>query len=376
MALIKLNTRSIPDDAVTPDKVSQNLGRRNLIINGAMQVAQRGTSHSGIGGGGYYSLDRWQYQEGGGATPEYNFTQDTDAPVGYSKSLKIECAVADTSLGGGSYSQIGHAFEGQNLQVLEKGTSSAKKTTLSFWVKGNLLGTYAMTLWQADQSRQNTKSFTINQTGVWEHKTITYDGDTTGTIANTSAEGLSLKIMLHAGSQYTGGSEGVSSHSTTTNYAANHNVNFSSSTSNYIKFTGVQLEVGDTATAFEHRSYGDELLACKRYFQRIAGGESGITVSAIMNAQMHNSTFVEGIYKMEVEMRTEPSLECVTGTDYYGFSRNGALDTFNSISIDSGAGSPRQVNLYNNSQVSGTAGQSGIMFSRVEAAIVSLSAEL
>ena len=95
-----------------------------------------------------------------------------------------------------------------------------------------------------------------------------------------------------------------------------------------------------------------------------------------MTGVMHNSTFVEGIYKMEVEMRTEPSLECVTGTDYYGFSRNGAQDTFNSISIDTGVGNPRQVNLINYTQVSGTAGQGGIVFSKVEAAIVSLSAEL
>ena len=188
--------------------------------------------------------------------------------------------------------------------------------------------------------------------------------------------GLTLSFWLGTGSNYSSGTLNTSWSSSSAGNRAVGQVNLASATNNYWQITGVQLEVGDTATPFEHRSYGNELLACKRYFQRIAGGESGITTSAIMTGVMHSSTFLEGIYKMEVEMRTEPTLECVAGTDYYGFSRNGTQDKFDSMGIDSGAGNPRQVNLFKGSQISGTAGQGGIVFSRVEAAIASLSAEL
>ena len=198
------------------------------------------------------------------------------------------------------------------------------------------------------------------------------------TIPDDNTRGMRIVFGISYGSSYvsaSGAEEDAWDDFDNTAYF-NQDHSLSSTLGSTWQITGVQLEVGDTATPFEHKNVGQEILACKRYFQRIAGGESGITNSAIMTGIMHNSTFLEGIYKMEVEMRTEPTLEAVTGTDYYGFSRNGAQDTFNSINIDSGVSNPRQVNLYNQGQVSGTAGQAGIVFSKDEAAIVSLSAEL
>ncbi|MDC1331712.1 hypothetical protein N8247_00050 [bacterium] len=305
------------------------------------------------------------------------FSQSTDAPDGFANSLKVQCSTTNTSITTNQYVSVSQRIEAQDLQQLGYGTASANSITLSWRMKSTVYtGPITVALQTADGTAEYyVKSYT--PTTGWAEYTCVIPPSTTATINNDSGEGLRVSFILagDSGSSIAVSSDSAGWSTTRTDYRSDVG-NILSSTSNSMQITGVQLEVGDTATPFEHRSYGDELLACKRYFQRIAGGESGITGSAIMTGIMHNSTFLEGIYKMEVEMRTEPTLERVAGTDYYGFSRNGAQDTFNSISIDAGIGNPRQVNLYNATEVSGTAGQGGIMFSKVEAAIVSLSAEL
>lgn len=348
------------------------LGNRNLIINGAMQVAQRGTSATTFA---YGTVDRFKPSEGSTSSLAITQTQDTNAPSGFSNSLKITVTTAET-MSGSKQLAVFHAIEAQNLQQLGYGTSDAKSVTVSFWVKSSVTGAYCLSLYENDDNRNIGATYTINSANTWEYKTITFPPDTVGVIDNNNGGGLETYFFLSVGPDRKTTNNTSWATWSAARFGYGQVADVAGTTNATWQITGVQLEVGDTATPFEHRSYGDELLACKRYFQRIAGGESGITNSAIMTGVMHNSTFVEGIYKMEVEMRTEPSLECVTGTDYYGFSRNGAQDTFNSISIDAGVGNPRQVNLYNGTEVSGTAGQGGIVFSKVEAAIVSLSAEL
>ena len=346
------------------------LSNRNLIINGAMKVAQRGTSFNPPSQGGYV-VDRFHQYQGSGGVLYYE--QSTDAPLGFSNSLKITVNTADSSIASGDYYYMRYEAEGLDCSRLSLGTSDAQKFTLSFYVKSSLTGTFSGAFQNAATNRSYVFEYTINLANTWERKTVTVDGDTSGTWLTNNSVGLRVAFDLGNGSSLR---SSAGSWASSGNYGSTGSVELVGTASATLYLTGVQLEVGDTATPFEHRSYGEELLACKRYFQRIAGGESGITVSAIMTGVMHNSTFLEGIYKMEVEMRTEPTLERVAGTNYYGFSRNGAQDAFNSISIDSGAGNPRQVNLYNATEVSGTAGQGGIVFSNVEAAIVSLSAEL
>jgi len=358
MALSKIEVPSLD--------VGQLGGRRNIVINGDMRINQRQLGVTSITGNTEYMMvDRFDCFAGTGA---YNAEQSTDAPSGFSYSLKATCTSVGTD---DSEVWFQYKPEAQDLVHLDYGSSDAKDFTLSFWVKSTTTGQAGIYFYQGDGARAYQGRYTINSSNTWEYKSVTVPGDPSGLFNNDNGIGLEIRWYL---SGKTGDSN--------TNVWGADTLNRSPSTwdvlstvGNVFAITGVQLEVGE-ATPFEHRSYGDELLACKRYFQRIAGGESGITTSAIMTGVMHNSTFMEGIYKMEVEMRTEPTLERVTGTDYYGFSRNGSQDTFNSISIDSGAGNPRQVNLYNATEVSGTAGQGGIVFSKVEAAIVSLSAEL
>jgi hypothetical protein len=164
------------------------------------------------------------------------------------------------------------AIEGQDLQNLAKGTSDAKQVTLSFWVKSNVTGTYAGLLWDAPNSRLNSKSYTVNSSGVWEYKTIVFSGDQTGAIDDDNTEGLAVKLILGAGTTWTGGAEGISPISGNQNrYAASQAVNVAASVSNYWQITGVQLEVGSVATEFEHRSYGEELALCQRYYQHSNG---------------------------------------------------------------------------------------------------------
>jgi hypothetical protein len=354
------------------------LSNRNLIINGAMQVAQRGTSVA-ITGGGYHTIDRWSTIANSSMSYAVTMSQEsTDNDTnGFGYSLKLLTTTAQAMTGSQNYS-LRYSIEGRDVKHLSYGTSDARVITLSFWVKSNKTGVFSLQVYNGntDTNYSMLTSYNVNVANTWEYKTIVIPANTGQVMNRTSEIGMMLDFNLASGAD-----DLVSAFSWGLNYngaarAVTGQVNILDTVNNYFQITGVQLEVGDTATPYEHKNVGQELLACKRYFQRIAGGESGITGSAIMTGVMHNSTFLEGIYKMEVEMRTEPTLECVTGTNYYGFSRNGAQDTLNSISIDSGAGNPRQVNLFNNSQVSGTAGQAGIVFSRVEAAIISLNAEL
>lgn len=301
-------------DAVAPVLLG---GRRNLIINGAMQIAQRGTSFTGVGTNHTYSIDRVGYQEGGGATPAYTITQESDAPSGFAHSFKIETTTADSNMGTSKYTQIHYPFEGQDLQHLKKGTSDAQQVTLSFWVKSNVTGTYAVLLWDSPNGRQNTSSYTISASGTWEYKTITFGGDTTGTIDNDNTEGLAIKFILGVGTDYTGGYEGPSAHSgNTKSYAAKHAVNVASTVGNYWQITGIQLEAGSVATPFEHRSYGEELALCSRYYHEIK--------QFVFNANKGNDTYWDGharagSYPFPVPMRTSPT---VTLVQTYGWLAN------------------------------------------------------
>ena len=244
---------------------SPSLGRRNLIINGAMQVAQRGTSFTGLTGG-QYTLDRFYFNPNILGT--WTASQDTDAPDAFGNSLKLACTTANASPSATAYSFSFQKFEGQNLQQLKKGTSSAESVTVSFWVKSNKTGDIQVNLLDNDNSRMVSSVVTINSSATWEHKTATFVGDTTGAFDNDNAASMSLEIWYDAGSNFTSGTANTSwATFNNTNRAAGVTLALGDSTSNYINITGVQLEVGSVATPFEHRSYGEELALCQRYYQ-------------------------------------------------------------------------------------------------------------
>jgi len=299
------NTLTLP--ATTQTLATQNsLGVRNLIINGDMKIAQRGTSSTGQTSGGYLTVDRWNCAINTAGT--WNLSQDSDVPSGqgFASSVKWDCTVADASLASGDYILFVQRIEGQNLQHLKKGTSNAESLTLSFWVKSNKTGTYVTEFRDQDNVRVNCQSYTINTADTWEKKIITITGDTTGILDNDNANSLELIMWLSAGANFT---SGTLQNSWATSVNANRavgQVNLADSTSNYINITGVQLEVGTEATPFEHRPYDMELQRCQRYYHRVVGNASDEVV--IGGGGYYNTISGRAIHVFPTTMRAEPTL--------------------------------------------------------------------
>jgi len=241
---------------------------RNIVINGDMSVAQRATSKTGITSSGYNTCDRFQQFISSAGT--WTLSQSTDVPTGqgFAKSMKYDCTTANGSLGAGSLLLLQSKFEGQNLQYLKKGTSSAESLTLSFWVKSNKTGTYICQLRDIDNSRSISKSYTISSANTWEKKTVTYDGDTTGAFGNDNGDSLRLLFFLGAGSNYTSGTLGTTWGAEVNANRAVGQVNLADSTSNEWYVTGVQLEAGTSATDFEHIPFDINLSRCQRYYEK------------------------------------------------------------------------------------------------------------
>jgi len=241
---------------------------RNLIINGAMQVAQRGTTATGGSTGLHYGgCDRWRvYQEN--TAVAYTLSQDSNSPNGFATSYKLDVTTADSTLDAADRVDLIYRFEGNELQGLAKGTSDAKQMILSFWVSSPKTGTHVIEFFDNDNTRSISKSYTVSAADTWEYKTIVIDADTTGALDNDTALSLQISFWLMAGSNFTSGTLATSWGSTTAANRAVGQVNVTDNTANNFYITGVQLELGDTATPFEHRSYGDELARCQRYFEK------------------------------------------------------------------------------------------------------------
>jgi hypothetical protein len=319
MPISTINTNSIADDAVTVPKVTdQVLTHRNLIINGAMQVAQRSTSETGVTSGDTYdTLDRVKYALNSLGT--WTHEQSTNAPSGFSNSYKATCTVGNASPAAGAYKLVYMMLEAQNLQQLGFGTSDAKSLTLSFWVKSNKTGSASVNLQQKDSNpadKQVTKSYTINSADTWEYKIVSFPADTSGVINDDNGGGFQLEWWLNSGSTYTSGS-----HQTTwTAYAGgdrnSSNLGVGGANNDYWQITGVQLEVGDVATPFEHRSYGDELVRCQRYFISCKGFGSGYGAVAMFRSVYANQAY--GAVGFPTEMRATPIVTLFDGTNNTG----------------------------------------------------------
>jgi len=286
---------------------SQIGGRRNIVINGAMNVAQRGTSFTSVAGSAYH-LDR--YRTGMGDTSaRFTVTQATAGLNGFGNSLKYDCTTAESSLSNADARLfVTQRIEGQNLQQLKKGTSDAEKFTVSFYVKSTKTGTYILNIVDIDNNRQISQAYTISSSGTWEQKILTFGGDTTGALGNDNGNSFELHWWLIAGTSYSGGSLATSwqGYAGASDYedSAVGNVNLGDSTSNTWEITGIQLEVGSQATPFEHRSFGEELALCQRYFHK-QGGTSYYNIATVTN---FTGGAMLGTVRHPVEMRSAPSV--------------------------------------------------------------------
>lgn len=259
MSLIRTNNRTLDG----------NQGRRNLVYNGKFQVAQRGTDFDTITHQDY-CLDRWVHHIGG-LDGNCDVDQTTTVPTaqGFSNSIKISMDASETSLDAGDYCTVQQYFEGQDLQHLLKGTSNAKKLCLSFWVRSSVASTYTVELKDNDNTRNIGKSYTISTADTWEKKVIVFDGDTTGTLGNDNALSLQLIFWIDAGSNFTSGTFSTAWQAQTNSERVYDTTGWLESTSPEFYLTGIQMEVGDNPSDFEHRTYGEELSLCQRYYWRI-----------------------------------------------------------------------------------------------------------
>ena len=254
------------------------LSNRNLVVNGAMRISQRETSLGNQTNGGYKCLDRFRIGIVNLGT--WTYTQSTDAPAGFSRSFKCECTTADASPAAGDLFNIQHRMEGQELQRLKKGTSSAESFTVSFWVKSNKTGTYNLQAEDTDNTRTNVRQYSIESANTWEYKTLTFDGDTTGALDDNTEQSFRLIWWLGSGTNYSSGTTPSTWEAVTATNNAVGNVNLADSTSNVFYITGVQMETGSVATPFEHLTYNDDLTRCQRYYTRYDHSSGGMGLNA------------------------------------------------------------------------------------------------
>ena len=311
-------------------------GRKNKVINGAMQVSQRTTSESGISNSNTVRvLDRYQVRVNGTGT--WTVSQSTESPPGFSNSMRWQCTTADASLGASDFMYMAHRFEGRNVQDLAKGTSSAKPVTVSFWVRSTVTGSYSFRLVDNQNNKQIGQNYTVNQADTWEHKTMTFAGDTTSALSSDSSNRLSMMWWLAVGSNRTSGAIPTSWETmTTADEAAGQTANIASSTSNNFYITGIQLEVGRNATEFEHRLYGEELALCQRYYGkiRLANQEWIYNESSTSNHKWHwvNIPFT---------MRDNPTID--TSDLSTGISVSGLSGTLSSYSAQRPGDTPGRI---------------------------------
>ena len=283
---------------------SQIGGRRNMIINGGMNVFQRSTSATGLGASsGYFSADRFRIFSVGTAG-RVTMSQSSDTPEGFGNSLKIDVTTADTSIASSELFILSYGMEGQDAQMIKKGTSEAESLAVSFYAKANASANYVVEVYDNDNTRNNTQAFTV--TDSWQRFSFTFAPDTTGALDDDNALSFyPIQIWLHGGSNYTSGTFASNTWASVTNanrYAGSRTSIFDSTDREFF-ITGVQVEVGSQATPFEHRSFGEELALCQRYYH-----EQFIRVDTASNY-----SDLRFSYDFPVYMRAAPTLTKDTG---------------------------------------------------------------
>jgi len=321
------NARKLADNLPTDGQ----LGGRNLIINGAQNVHQRGDQSSLTAN--TYGTDRFEFILFGRDELVFSLAQDTDVPSGYgfANSLKYTTTTAESAIAAAEYFFISQKIEAQNLQHLAYGTSSAKKLTASFWVKSSVTGTFCLGLYKDDSAGSLTaqvhnKTYTISSANTWEHKTITFEANTLtgGGMADDSGVGFYLTWHLAAGSDYDSGSStssGWATYSTTNWCDSSQNDAVITTTNATFLLTGVQLEVGPQSTPFEHEPYETTLRKCQRYFYTVKGPSNGKHIGSVV---MRGNQYFYGYPRsFPTPMRVAPTLTYSGVKVYVGDNTNG-----------------------------------------------------
>jgi len=330
MALSRIDTTNMIED-VPQSKLDNNINFRNIIINGDMSIAQRSTSETNVSTG-YRTCDRWRISRGAG---QITMSQATDAPTGsgFVKSLKFLEASSGANPGASDVNLITQRIEGQNLQYLLKGTSSAKSLTLSFWIKASVTGTYIAHLTDDDNSRFISKAYTVSSANTWEYKTITFPPDTTGAFANDNGRSLDVELYFGAGSNFTSGTLNTTWNSYTAANQAVGQVNALASANDYVQFTGIQLEAGTSASDFEFLPHDVNEDRCLRYCEVYTGTNT--------HGGLYSGSTYIGHIQYKKRKRTRPTFSNTTSANVSAFqtSSSGDKGGTDSMFFEASAGS-------------------------------------
>ena len=359
-----------------------------LIINGNMAVAQRGTSATGLTNGSdvYVALDRFGFNEFGSPSSQHTMTQESltsgNAYLnGFANALKMDVTTAQGSLDADDATMIIYKFEGQDLQAFKKGTASAEKYTLAFWVKGTKTGTHVVELFDRDNNRHVAGTYSISSADTWEHKVVNYPADTTGAFGDDNARSLDINWFLSAGTNFTSGTLQTSWGAQSNTTRAAGQVNTVDSTSNNYHITGVQLEVGEysstTLPPFQQETFGDNLARCQRYFynhvdRRVSVGQSDDNM-IIGKGGFNSSAQFEATVHFPVTMRTAPTLSLGSGSNYFKLFVSNTSHQFDDFAVH--ADQNNAISLYKGS-FSGTQGDAGNLTINNANAYVHFSSEL
>jgi hypothetical protein len=332
-----------------------------------MRIDQRNAGASITPISTQFSVDRWAcaLSQVSKYTVQQNAASVTP-PTGFKNYLGATSSSAYSVLTGDSF-YLYQGIEGLNVADLAWGTANAQTVTLSFWVRSSLTGTFGGSIINSAANRSYPFAYTINSANTWEKETITIAGDTSGTWLTTNGAGLYLIFSLGAGATNSG-TAGAWAGSTFYSATGATSVVGTNGATFYI--TGVQLEKGSTATSFDYRDYGRELMMCQRYFTVISSGND-LSIGAGNN---YTATTAYGNFSLPVTMRTTPTIYQFTGTNYYAFYRNGSSDPCNSLTL--GQVTSQAIEFYNNTEISGTAGHGGFWRTNNASAYFAVQSEL
>jgi len=361
---------------------TNNVQRPNvqpLWMNGDFAVSQRASSATSLTASGFHTVDRYRmgYTDAGTWTQTQESLTTGDAYTdGFSNSIKMDCTTAKASLASNTELWIEERFEGQDLQLLKKGTANAEKLTIGFWVKATKTGTYILSIYDNDNTRQCSQSYTVSSGDTWEYKVVNFPADTTGVLGNDNAASFRIFFFIAMGTNYTSGTLATTWAAFANANQAVGQVNGADSTSNNFEITGVQMEVGEytssTIPPFQHESYGDNLRRCLRYFEMMADGRQD--ADAIIALGFVYQTNVISLAYQWHPKRATPSISQASGTNYFRYQRDGGTEDFDSIKIyipNANTGL-----IYSDDAFTGTDDENGWVQINNSSAYVALNSEL
>jgi hypothetical protein len=340
---------TVASDGTCTANITNNLSNRNIIINGAMQVAQRSAGPVAVSDGsneGYQTIDRIHFSYGNSAAGAANISQATDAPttLGFTKSHKTDVTTVNTTSTGNGVVGLKYGIEGQDLRSSGwNHLSDSSFLTLSFYFKTTKTGNSKLPIMFRTfdgTAYYYVQNVTVTDPTNWNRYTVTIPGNSNLTINDVNTMGMAIFFSYQTGSDKDTSSEGA--WGTTNAYSTSESTNYFDSTSNDMFITGIQLEVGEHATDFEHRSFGQELALCQRYFQTVSEPGDQHTMGIGMN---QSGSLAHLVIPLHCTMRTTPSLDQLTGTNFFTLYSNGGQETFDSWDLDTSVITPQRAEI-------------------------------